>query len=1176
MVRVITVHNFLRQNITQIEEPTASCIANASGHEMLLLALPTHCVKVWELMMSNIKLHTVFPTVDMINQMVHCTKGDYVAALESKLSRDSSPNNHTGKSINNFVRIYVNWAIVKDQSQPMRARIAGRVTPSLNRPLNTLEMIELPLSIQPTAIACCQSTGNLLVALGNSAILHEFKIETQQVSKMKYIDFEARPWSLGFSFNPTHMEIVEDFISIMDKTNLCIFRLTNSMYEDIDQLSSLTSTNSSSIDKTSISTDSSLVENSSSMTNPDDSTILQGTNKKSKSSTQDLRFIISESNDSCGVSTKLKSRRHKNSKTSIWSKLDTGDFRKIKSNNNEGVINLDHLIYNERDELQRLIDQEIVDTTSQALTINLPSISLERAGPGHTLSPFVLNPSDIRIIIKTNSPDLGWSENYTIKNLLSLKIVAANNNPKLDGSTELFSCSLLKPLYMRKECNNSCLKKSILRSDRYTYLQGVSCFLCTLQEGYLYHFSATSSNPTDATCLTTYPFTAPVNHVALEHSVLHALTEAGLESYTLRLSHHVARSLNDMDDLRVTCPSVSEPICLIGLRPFLGIQQLLHSRNYLVLLAKAENSWTLYSLILPKLENLYYDILNAARSHKSSSPSTYRHLLGEAHALIRLAKDAAYNCSDVNEFDDTANKNGLKLKNLYNQSCALLGDYYIRSECESDWDFCIPYYKMSGLKPSEVLSRKSSQDAPGLITFLTDVLLTMKSGSEADALFQGFNIVEIIRKLKKPDLLKLIFNSPVLREYTAGRLIHLLLLYETKDEFVKLALTLLFVQAEKEEIAERFLESVPALYIKKIVVEHWDLLFDMTAMKKRSPMIPTFSDFAGTLMRQKNSTFADILIELIEDDGVLSLHQIIQVFLEYLPSRVGRDGHNAAMTLQVFLEKYLHNYFSTKLITDSSMINKNQICTDFALVEAFKLLVRSYFGKLTQTKVYKIQHKESIQESCDNFMFAKFRPHYLNGMPPYAKDYQKVLNMCDLKDLTDIEKTDSEKTIPTELFKLQSVLSCDFIPNECLYEVKQFLETQEIDGSLSLKTLCIQNTEEVTALLMENCPQAVVQYAKDMYTKDTEWKYLIELTQSKISSSIAREEMHCLYTQIMKAILNYLPHTLSLKSLHHVLPKDDVIAFQKCSEMCNQIMHAEHVKSLIMETGQQLSSTLKL
>lgn len=278
MVRVITVHNFLGQNVAQIEEPTATCTATSQGHEMLLLALPTHCVEVWELANSDVKLRTVFPTVDMINQMIHCAKGDYVMTLESKYLRDTASNNHANRTTSNFVRIYVNWAVAKDQSQPMRARIAGRVTPSLNRPLNSLEMIELPLSVQPTLIACCQCTGNLLVASGNSAILHEFKIETQQVSKMKFIDFEPRPWSLGFTFTPTRIEIMEDFIAIMDNTNLSVFRLTNSMYEDIDQLSSLTST--SSVDKTSISTDSSLVENSSSLGNDD--TSLQGTKHKAQ------------------------------------------------------------------------------------------------------------------------------------------------------------------------------------------------------------------------------------------------------------------------------------------------------------------------------------------------------------------------------------------------------------------------------------------------------------------------------------------------------------------------------------------------------------------------------------------------------------------------------------------------------------------------------------------------------------------------------------------------------------------------------------------------------------------------------------------------------------------------------------------------------------------------------
>ncbi|XP_020291061.1 Hermansky-Pudlak syndrome 3 protein [Pseudomyrmex gracilis] len=1176
MVRVITVHNFLGQNVTQIEEPTATCTATTNqSREMLLLALPTHCVEVWELMSSDVKLYTVFPTVDMINQMAHCAKGDYVVTLESKYLRDTVSNNHANRVTSNFVRIYVNWAAVKDQSQPMRARIAGRVTPSLNRPLNSLEMIELPLSVQPTLIACCQNTGNLLVASENSAILHEFKIETQQVSKMKFIDFEPRPWSLGFTFAPTHMEIVEDFIAIMDSTNLSVFRLTNSMYEDIDQLSSLASTNSSSVDKTSISTDSSLVENS--LGNED--VLPQSANTKHKSVDQDCQSVTLENIDTVATSNaKPRDKKHKSTKRTIWSKLEINDLNKTKSSSNKNYIDWERLIYNEKDEMQRLIGQGVVDPASQQLTVSFPSISLERAGPGHAVSPFTLNSADVRIFIKTTSPDVGWSENYAIKNLLCLQINAGDNNVKVDGILEVFRSLVLKPLYVKKECNTTGVKKSMLKSDRYKHLQGVSCFVCTTQEGYLYHFSATSNGSLDATCLTTYPFTAPVHQVALEHTILHALTEAGLESYTLRLSHHIAKLSNCTDSVKMTCPSVTEPVSLIGLRPFLGIQRLLHTRSYIVLLAKADCSWTMYSLNLPKLENVYFDILNAAKNHKSSSPSTYRHLLEEAHALIRLAKDVSYNNGQHNEeFDDATHKNDLKLKNLYNQSCALLADYYIRSEIESDWDLCIPYYKMSGLKPSEVLSRKSSQDAPGLLTYLTDALLTMKSGSEADALFQGYNIIEIICKLEKVDLLKLIFGSPVLREYATEKLISLLLTHET-DDTVKLALALLYIQADKQEQAEKALEPVSVQCIKQIVLERWELLFDVTAVKKRSPIIPTFSDFAGILMLMKNVTFADMLIQIIEDEGALSLHQIIQVFLEYLPSRVGRDGHNAAATLQVFLEKYLHNYLSSKTMMDwPPIINKNQIRSDFALVEAFKLLVRSYLGKLTQTKVYKTETKEDQEENDkEYFMFAKYRPSYLNKMPPYAKDYQRIFNTSDFKDLEKDFASESEKTIPKELFRLQSVLSCEFLPVECLHEVKQFLETQNIDGSLSLKTLCIHNTEEVTTLLMDNCPQAVVQYAKDKYTKDTEWKYLIELTRDKITASASQTELQVLYTQIMKEILNYLPHALPMKSLHRILPRDDMATFQRCTEMCNEIMHADHVKSLIMETGQQLLTTLKL
>lgn len=581
MVRVIPVHNFLEQNVAQIEEPTASCIANTTTDpkgEFLLLALPSHCVEVRDLAVPELKFITAFPTVDLPIQLLYCSKGNYVVTLESKQSRD---NIHS----TNFVRIYIHWNT--QERQPMRARIAGRVTPSLNRPQNSLEMIELPLNIKPTMVACCQTTGNLLIAAGSTLILHEFKIETQSTSKLKFIDFEARPWSLGLHFTPTKLEIVEDFITVMDSSRFMVFRLTNPLYEDIDHLSSLTSTTSSLNDKT-------------------DNCSLE---------TMDNSLSITSNNDSNLIKQKNNSNRTINvdNNSNLCSFLNLS----MKKNKKEKCIDWNSLVSDEKAELDFLINEGIIDSSNQSFTVNLPSISSERVGPGHALNPFILNSPDTEVIIKTNSPDSGWSENYAVKNILRLKIAKANDFSQVDGNAELFTNFILKPLYLKTNNNSNCLKKSMLRSDKYKYLNGVSCIICTSQEGYMYYFGVENNENSNPSCLTTYTFTAPVIHVALEHTVLHALTEAGLESYTLRLPHHIAKtSLQSQSIMKIVCPDVSEPVCLIGLRSFMGIQKLLTSDTCIVLLAKAENSWTLYSLRLAKPENLYYDIINAAKNHK--------------------------------------------------------------------------------------------------------------------------------------------------------------------------------------------------------------------------------------------------------------------------------------------------------------------------------------------------------------------------------------------------------------------------------------------------------------------------------------------------------------------------------------------------------------------------------
>ncbi|XP_014236252.1 uncharacterized protein LOC106658696 [Trichogramma pretiosum] len=1140
MVRVIPVHNFQEQNVAQIEEPQASCVASAPHRrELLLLALASHCVEVRDLGQPELPLLTRFPTVDLPTCIMHCVKGNYVVTLEQKqLSPQQSQQHQRSQDCGTYVRVYVNWA--SQDKQAMRARIAGRVTPSLNRPLNGLEMIELPLSAKATAIACCQTTGNLLVATGNTLILHEFKIETQSPAKMKFIDFEARPWSLGLKFSPTKLDIVEDFIAAMDATRFVVCRLTNPFYDDIDHMSSFTSTTTtttSSNDKTTVSTDFCSLET------VDNSTSGLESNESS------LNRLKSQSS--------LKNCTDKNSNPQ-----SSLDFSKTKIKK-KSFIDWNNLFSNEKVELQSLINEGVLENSSSPVTINLPSISLERAGPGHTLNPFVLNSIDTEISIKTNSPSNGWSENYVVRNILRLKIARSSDVMNLDGSSDFFISFVIKPLYTKNDNNSNGIKKSILKSDSYKYLHGVTCLICTTQEGYMYHFNTESSDDNNPTCLTTYPFTAPVIHVALEYTVLHALTEAGLESYTLRLPHHVAKSRPQQQSKKTMCPDVSEPVCLIGLRPFLGVQQMINSDKSIVLLAKAESSWTLYSLRLPRPENVYFDIINAAKNHKANSPSTYRHLLEEAHTILRLSKEILDLHENVNDHFSV----DPKLESLYNQSCALLGDYFIRSDKELERRLCIPYYCMSGLKPSEVLLRKSTQDAPGLVTYVIDVLKNIKSGPDADALFQVQDIVNIISLESREDLLKIILTSSVLREYATDKLINLLTLHNSEDDCYNLALTLLYIQAEKQFLADNALNKVLDNFLLKTILDYPHLLFDEEGLDVKNRINLSFSDFSATLIRKKSSVFARILTSLIEEE-ILLLYQVMQVFLDYLPSRIGRDGQDAAAALQQFLEVYFHSLFS-------KIENRNGVNYDFTLTEAFKILVRSYLSKLMQTNISKAEELATTNEWQyeDNYLFESRRPKYLDKMPPIAKDYQKIMDASDFEELCQLNISENKKYVRIEVLKLQALMASDFLPNECLQEVEQFLDAEQIQGSLSFRTLCNKNTESITHLLIDKCPQAVLPYAKDMYTRESEWKTLVDLLQQKMSNESSNPDTHLFFEHTMTETIKYIAEVLPAKSLQYIIPKDNDERYQRYTEVCNQIVHAENVKSLLIETGRQLLSS---
>jgi hypothetical protein len=92
------------------------------------------------------------------------------------------------------------------------------------------------------------------------------------------------------------------------------------------------------------------------------------------------------------------------------------------------------------------------------------------------------------------------------------------------------------------------VKVNPLHSKHHADMVSVVCLVVTQQEGYLYYFTVhckqEPSRLQQAACVTVYPFTAPVMAVAMESYVLHALTESGLETYTLRTGCQFASAVD--------------------------------------------------------------------------------------------------------------------------------------------------------------------------------------------------------------------------------------------------------------------------------------------------------------------------------------------------------------------------------------------------------------------------------------------------------------------------------------------------------------------------------------------------------------------------------------------------------------------------------------------------------
>ncbi|XP_059478849.1 BLOC-2 complex member HPS3 [Neocloeon triangulifer] len=1134
MVRVISVHHFVSQEIQPVDEPLA--VASATP-DKLLIALPIHAVEVRDLRRGALPTHC-FPTVDEVRFLTHCIQGNFVATLESKKSRQGNEAIHA--------RIYVNWD-VPSKLEGMRARIAGRVTPSSSQSgVASLEMIELPVKRTPNNLACCQVTGNVIISCHMTLTVFKFNIETHDISKLKFIDF-IEHFSLDLNFCPNLICLNEDVISCSSKENLLVIRVVISDPARTDE-------------------------------------------KKTKS-----RGKSSEN-----ISKKPEVKRER-SPVRLSELLAEAPSLKEKLH---------------PDSFPVLVQLPSISEGNKNLSAN-QLINLTNKG-----GPFRDATSDLNAKISfISNKDL----NAQIVKIMSLQLHTCNQAMK-----DEFKCLQVLPMYTDPDKKNKEISHhSSFCSNYASELVSLGIAVTTQQEGYIYHVNyralISGSQEDIISGPTIYSFTAPISCLALERSILHALTDTGLESYTGRAGHYFLRTLglDNPDEFSASYPSMDDPVCLVGLRPFFSVEHILLTENYLCLLACSDPSstssqdsqsgsnWTLYSLKLPSCADLYQDMVQLANIHKGSAPTTYLHLLSEAHAVLGTARQCMnWRLDHVSQGNvvvavpgwEASPEANRRLERCYQESCALLGDYYINGDDESHWKLAKPFYDMSGMKAEHVLDRfirmedtlgeipmfdeePKERSYKGLMFYLKGELPRNKKSAEEESINVEFasHLLELFEKHDPASISALILSSVTLRQHCIDRVLQVMkkrLLVKGAssslssqeslntctggDPFDALALVLLCLQKGSVDQARTVLSSlVDPMELVKALQEYHGLLFTAVEVKQKEVAL-AFTELALLIAEILPESLASVLTNLTLNPSlahqlpcVPTLIGLTRAFL-MTPcgfSSPGAPSSNATKVLRDYLESFL-----SKLPNNYSLAE---------VAEGTCILTRSYLACLVDKNFFK-----SFDPTADyEEPFGK-RYNYLSSLPPFHVDKswyasQKVPVPLELE----------EKRLAYEmLIKLQSLLCSPKLGQHSCFEVLQFLQSHpHVSGALALKTICVSPKETIN-LLVEHNPNCLLAFAKEKFTNENEWKYFIGSLHKKTEQLHNDSPVQFLYSKIFTDTLNHLVHILSLEEFVRILPGGEMACespvFKPYVKACENVQSANYLRSLIMETGEALLNTL--
>ena len=382
---------------------------------------------------------------------------------------------------------------------------------------------------------------------------------------------------------------------------------------------------------------------------------------------------------------------------------------------------------------------------------------------------------------------------------------------------------------------------------------------------------------------------------------------SGLETYTLRSGYHTVREAEALDNKSNACPPTSTPICLIGLRPFLGVEALCIGQDRLVLLAAPEQkphktlnlpglksplqtsvsppegwedeveNWTIYSLHLPKCLDLYKDMVSVAEVN-SGTPHAHLQLLCEAHMVLRNSLhrmtwlQVMKTGGGGGQNQEITAEQIEAVRRAYKDSCCKLADHYIGLEDEK----CLlatPYYRMSGLPILSVLERfqlKTTTLQEGVLHYIKELILAPVHNESIIENGVAEKIITILGAHSVDTLVEVLMQSPALCSFKSQTSLQCL---EAKlasnrgncsgEKNVELVVAAILVGGSGEQLTR-----VPPIQLSCVLLQRPNLLLDQPQNQSEC-----FSDLSLALKHNVPTLFCELCASLVESN-VMNLGQV--------------------------------------------------------------------------------------------------------------------------------------------------------------------------------------------------------------------------------------------------------------------------------------------------------------